>query len=48
MQEFCQACMMNELGEIISNERFKSTQEELDEFLSRFKDAKFVLESTGI
>ena len=39
---------MNELGEVISNERFKSTQEELDEFLSRFEDAKFVLESTGI
>jgi len=41
-KDFCQACVMNELGEVISNERFKSTQEELDEFLSRFKKAKFV------
>jgi len=33
---------------VISNERFSSTQEELDEFLDGFKNAKFVLESTGI
>jgi len=47
-KEFCQACVMNAKGVVRSNEKFKSTQEELDEFLSRFKDAKFVLESTGI
>jgi len=47
-KEFCQACVMNEGGEVISNERFNSTREELDEFLSRFEDARFVLESTGI
>jgi hypothetical protein len=39
---------MNGSGKVISNERFLSTRDELDRFLSRFEDAKFVLESTGI
>ena len=47
-KEFCQACVMNNSGRVISNERFLSTRDELDKFLSRFNKAKFVLESTGI
>lgn len=47
-KEFCQAAVINKSGRILSNERFSSTQEELDEFLDQFKKAKFVLESTGI
>jgi len=47
-KEFCQACVMNKSGKVISNERFLSTQEALDSFLDRFDKAKFVLESTGI
>ena len=47
-KEFCQACVMNKSGLVISNERFLSTQEALDKFLDRFEEAKFVLESTGI
>ena len=47
-KESCQACVMNESGQVISNERFRSDRDELDTFLKRFKDAKFVLESTGI
>jgi transposase len=39
---------MNESGKVISNERFLSTRDELDRFLSRFEDAEFVLESTGV
>ena len=47
-KEFCQACVMNKSGLVISNERFLSTQDALDKFLDRFEDAEFVLESTGI
>ncbi len=47
-EEFCQACVIDSSGEVLSNERFPSTQGDLDEFLDRFEDAKFVLESTGI
>jgi len=47
-KEFCQACVIDRSGRVLSNERFSSTQEELDEFLDQFKNAKFVLESTGI
>lgn len=47
-KEFCQACVMNESGRVISNEKFSSNRTDLDKFLSRFKKAKFVLESTGI
>ena len=47
-KEFCQACVMNKSGLVISNERFLSTQEALDGFLDGFEDAEFVLESTGI
>ncbi len=47
-KEFCQACVMNKSGRVISNEKFPSTQEALDKFLDRFDKAKFVLESTGI
>jgi len=47
-KEFCQACVIDESGRALSNERFSSTNEELDRFLGRFQDAKFVLESTGI
>jgi len=43
-----QACVMDESGRVLSNERFPSTPEGLDEFLSGFEQAKFVLESTGI
>ena len=47
-KEFCQACVIDEHGRVLSNEKFSSTQDELDRFLAGFKDAKFVLESTGI
>ena len=47
-KEFCQACVMDERGAIISNERIASTVEDLDRFLDGFEDASFVLESTGI
>jgi transposase len=47
-KEFCQACVIDESGRALSNERFSSTNEELDRFLDGFQDAKFVLESTGI
>lgn len=47
-KEFCQACVIDRSGRVISNERFSSTQEELDEFLDGFKNAMFVLECTGI
>ena len=47
-KEFCQACVIDRSGRVLSNERFSSTSEELDRFLGRFQDAKFVLESTGI
>jgi transposase len=47
-KEFCQACVIDESGRALSNERFSSTNEELNRFLDRFQDAKFVLESTGI
>jgi transposase len=40
--------VIDESGRALSNERFSSTNEELDLFLDRFQDAKFVLESTGI
>jgi transposase len=40
--------VIDESGRALSNERFSSTNEELDRFLDRFQDAKFVLESTGI
>src|SRR4030042_1740898 len=47
-KEFCQACVIDPSGRVLSNEKFSSTQEDLDEFLDKFEDAKFVLESTGI
>jgi len=47
-KEFCQACVIDESGRALSNERFSSTNEELDRFLDGFQDARFVLESTGI
>jgi transposase len=47
-KEFCQAAVIDDSGRVLSNERFSSTRDELNEFLDRFEDAKFVLESTGI
>jgi len=47
-KEFCQACVMDVSGKVLSNDRIPSTVEGLDEFLDRFEDASFVLESTGI
>jgi transposase len=47
-KEFCQASVLDENGKELSNEKFLSTNDALDEFLDRFEDAKFVLESTGI
>jgi transposase len=47
-KEFCQACVIDERGRALSNERFPSTHESLDVFLAGIKDAKFVLESTGM
>jgi len=47
-KEFCQACVIDPSGRVLSNERFSSTRDELERFLAGFKDAKFVLESTGI
>jgi len=47
-KEFCQAAVIDDSGRVLSNEKFSSTQEELDRFLARFKRARFALESTGI
>ena len=47
-KEFCQAAVIDASGQVLSNEKFSSTQDELNKFLARFKRAKFVLESTGI
>src|SRR4030067_2989687 len=47
-KEFCQACVIDPSGRVLSNEGFSSTRAELDRFLAGFKNAKFVLESTGI
>ena len=40
--------MIDERGQALSNERFPSTHESLGVFLAGIKNAKFVLESTGI
>ena len=47
-KQFCQAAVIDGSGRVLSNERFSSTQIELDEFLDQFENARFVLESTGI
>jgi len=47
-RELCQACEMYDSGRALSNERFSSTSEELDQLLDKFQDAKFILESTRI
>lgn len=47
-KEFCQASVLNDNGNELSNERFDSTLEALNRFLDRFEEARFVLESTGI
>ena len=47
-KEFCQACVIDERGRVLSNDKFPSTHESLDVFLAGIKHAKFVLESTGI
>lgn len=47
-KEFCQASVLNDDGEEISNERVATDAEALNAFLDRFEDAKFVLESTGV
>ncbi len=47
-KEFCQASVLDETGDEISNERIPTTYEDLDRFLDRFEDARFVLESTGV
>jgi transposase len=47
-KEFCQASVLDEDGKELSNEKFLSTRKDLDEFLGRFEEAQFVLESTGI
>jgi transposase len=47
-KEFCQASVLDDNGKELSNERFSSNIKDLDEFLDRFTDAKFVLESTGM
>ncbi|MGQ9587322.1 MAG: IS110 family transposase [Thermoplasmata archaeon] len=47
-KEICQACVINDSGRVLSNEKFSSAQKDLDRFLARFNRVKFVLESTGI
>jgi len=47
-EEFCQAAVVDFSGQVLSNETFSSTEDELNKFLARFKRAKFALESTGI
>jgi len=47
-KEFCQASVLDDNGEEISNERVVTSIEELDRFLDRFREARFVLESTGV
>jgi len=41
-------CVVDDRGRALSNEKFPSTHESLDVLLAGIKDAKFVLESTGI
>jgi len=43
-KEFCQACVIDESGLALSNERFSFTNEELDRFLNRFQNAEFGLD----
>lgn len=47
-KEFCQASVLDDDGNELSNERFDSALDALNLFLDRFDEAKFVLESTGI
>ena len=47
-EESLQACMIDDQGRVLSNERFPFTHESLDVFLAGMKHAKFVLEFTGI
>jgi predicted NBD/HSP70 family sugar kinase len=44
-KEFCQACVIDERGRTLSNERFPSTHESLDVFLAGFV---LVLVGTGL
>lgn len=45
-KEFCQACVIDEHGRVLSNEKFSSTQDELDRFLAGFKDDRAGLACT--
>jgi len=47
-KSFCQASVLNENGKELSNTKFPTTVEGIQRFLTRFDDAKFVLESTGV
>ena len=47
-KEFCQASVLDDNGEEISNQLIPTNEEALDRFLDRFQEARFVLESTGV
>jgi transposase len=47
-KEFCQASILNEEGEEISNERILSDVDSLNRFLDTLDEAKVVLESTNV
>ena len=47
-KEFCQASILNEAGEELSNERILSDVDSLNRFLETLDEAKFVLESTNV
>jgi len=45
---FCQASVLDQDGEELTNIRIPTRKEELESFLCGFDEAKFVLESTGV
>ena len=47
-KEFCQASVLDESGDELSNIKVPTRKEELESFLAGFEDARFVLESTGV
>ena len=47
-KEFCQASVLNEIGEEVLNVRVPAGVDSLNEFLDGFQEASFVLESTNV
>ncbi|MGD0817680.1 MAG: transposase [Methanomassiliicoccales archaeon] len=47
-KEFCQASVLDQNGEELTNIKIPTRKEELESFLCGFDEARFVLESTGV